>query len=137
MLFFKPSKKEKIKTNEPTRGDSDDVNVLLGQAKRRLADREAQANEFAKSGSPVRMANKSGHKALVQPDMSRGRGWRVTMLDDSGPMGHREFDNAYDAFHAALSDGYTPHTSKDSSVKKALMLTFSTLHGRAGRGTPR
>jgi len=110
---------------QPARESFDD---LIAQAKQRLADRDQQAREFAATGSPVRLADQSGHKALVQPDMSRGEGWRVTMLDNAGPMGHREFDNAYDAFHAAMSDGYAPIAKPpgiraDNTATKSSLLT--------------
>lgn len=102
-------------------GGREDLDALMAQARARLAERDNLATELAATNKPLRMEGPSGMSAVVQKDMSREDGWRVTRLDDKGPIGHSEYNNAYDAFYNALSEGFKPIAAKSVSEPQEVL----------------
>lgn len=82
---------------------------LMKEIKAKALERKSKAKELASAGKSIRMSHPaSGHKAMIGPDMSRKKGYRITTFDDKGPMGHTEHDTLEDAAEEALKRGFEP-----------------------------
>lgn len=84
------------------------VKALLGQARERLAQRDATARELVEAGRPVQFSG-NGVRALAGPDMARPGKFRVSYIGADGqPNGHAEFDTFDAAIRRALEDRMEP-----------------------------
>ena len=87
------------------------ITELLADTRQRIAEREQTAERLSADAQPVRLVQNSGIQALITPSLVYPDGWRITYVDDAGPISHSECRNKYDALWAALSENYKELTA--------------------------
>ena len=84
-----------------------EIDVLMAESKKRLADRAREVDRLSVGDNPVRLSG-NGRTALVSASPDRPGKWRLTIVGDDGvPNGHIDTDTKPAAIRRALEDGYT------------------------------
>lgn len=87
---------------------AEDFKALVEKSKEQVAQRKSDAAAIADAPGAAKLAHRDGRKALVSPDLEKPGTWRVTRLDDQGPVGHTEHESKEAAAEEALRAGYAP-----------------------------
>jgi len=88
-----------------------DLQTLFAEARSRIAARDIVANDLCAclvSGVRMQHGRISYLRCAVTPDHHNPDLWRITRLDERGPIGHSCFSNKRAAVVSALEDGYFP-----------------------------
>lgn len=87
---------------------SDNIDDLMAASRARLAARDAEVTRLAADDAPVRFQSEDGQqRALVSQSPDQPGRWRVTYIDDAGPVRHSDFDTKADALRRALEENFT------------------------------
>jgi hypothetical protein len=104
-LEANPLPPEVVEVEAETVPDAPEPDLKLG-----MSDRVDEARRFADMGKSMRFVDpERPHEThLVGPDLADPGTWRHTLLVDDEPFTDAEFDQAEDAFLAALQAGAVP-----------------------------
>jgi hypothetical protein len=95
---------------------------LIAEVREKGRQREALAQALLggiADGDSLSFYRKDGQTALVGPDVSKARGFRLTRFDRMGPIGHAEANSMREAVRRALSDGFLPSDAENVATVEA------------------
>jgi hypothetical protein len=122
---------DELTADQPMGQRAPNLQDMLGEARARLQDRRAAAQQIAAEGKPVRMFN-GDRSALIGPDVSKPGGYRVTYFDENGPSNHVEHPTLEAAAEAAMREGFAPQKAAAPKPDAGPLLERAKTEQRPG-----